>query len=78
MNYWQDSFGFIAVVGACVVYILGLFIVIILDIGPQRKVKHKLMMDFRNIDRFGLRDDNDEHKDEISLKSNKTVSHQTD
>lgn len=69
MNYWQSSFGFIAVIGASVVFFIGLVLSIIFDIRPQKRIKHKLLVDFRNIDRYGLKDDNDEAHDEITLKT---------
>lgn len=54
MNYWQESLGFIAVVGASVTFFIGMIMSIIFDIRPQKRIKHKLLVDFRNIDRYGL------------------------
>ncbi len=54
INYWQDSLGFVAVLGATATYIIGLIFSIIFDIKPQKRIRHKLIRDFRNIDRYGL------------------------
>ena len=60
MNHWQDSMGFIAVLGASVTFLVGLLVSIIFDIRPMKRLKHKLLKDFRNIDKYGLNNINDE------------------
>ncbi|CDW83340.1 proprotein convertase subtilisin kexin type partial [Stylonychia lemnae] len=72
MDFWQESLGFIAVIGASVTFFLGLVISIIFDIKPQKQVKYRLMRDFRNIDRYGLKNDNDEQNDEANLNKDQS------
>ena len=55
MNYWQDSFGFPVIMGAWAAYFIGLILAILCDIRPQYRLRHKLLRDFGNIDRYGLR-----------------------
>lgn len=69
MNYWQESFGFIAVIGAGSIYFIGLILSIIFDIKPQKMMKHKIFRDFRNIDRYGLRTNSELRTDEDSLNA---------
>ena len=67
LNYWQESFGFRAVLAASAVYLIGIFFSVIFDIKPRRNIIFKLKRDFRNIDRYGLKPD-DDLKDEQNLK----------
>ncbi len=53
LDNWQESFGFRAVIGAVIVYVLGMFISIVVDINPRKIILHRLMKDLRNIDRYG-------------------------
>lgn len=44
---------------------IGLFLAIVADIRPKNRLKHKLFKDFRNIDRYGLR--NEEKEEQIDI-----------
>lgn len=70
MNYWQDSFGFIVILGAVGVYALGLLLSIIFDIQPQKKLKFRFMRDFRSIDNHiegKLLDRNETYEDKFKI-----------
>jgi len=54
--------GFFAVVGALTMYSIGIVTAIIWDISPTKKLKQKLMKDFRNIDRYGLNMEEDDRR----------------
>ena len=65
INYWQDSLGFFAVLGALVTYITGMIFSVIADIKPMKRMKHKLIRDFRSIDRYGLNRRDEEVEEEL-------------
>ena len=42
MNYWQDSFGFYAVISVSGMYLISLTIAIICDIRPRKRLRAKI------------------------------------
>lgn len=57
--------GFFAVLGALVTYITGLILSVIADIKPMKRIRHKIIRDFRNIDRYGLNRRDEEVEEEL-------------
>lgn len=57
MEHWQNSFGFRSIIAAGIIYFLGLFFSIVFDIKSKKNIKTKLLRDFRNIDRYGLKEE---------------------
>lgn len=53
LDSWTEGFGFRAVIGAVLIYVVGIFVSIVLDIKPRKRLLLKLMKDLRNIDKFG-------------------------
>lgn len=74
MNYWQDSLGFVAVLGASATFLIGLIFSIIFDIKPQKRIKHKLLKDFRNIDRYGLDKEDEDLEEELVRKEHEDLA----
>ena len=54
VSHWAESLGFRVAIAAGLVYGVGLFIAIIVDIKPRKSLILRLMKDLRDIDRFGL------------------------
>jgi hypothetical protein len=67
MLFWNQSMGFIAVIGAMSLYLVGLLVVIIFDVQPQKRLKYKLTRDFRSMDKY-LYD-----PDELTVSSSNTL-----
>ena len=57
MLYWRESFGFIAVIGAVTLYIVGLAFSLVFDLQPQKRLRYKLMRDFRSFEAYLFKDD---------------------
>lgn len=53
-SHWAESLGFRVAIAVGLVYGVGLFIAIIVDIKPRKSLILRLMKDLRDIDRFGL------------------------
>ena len=64
--------GFIAVLGVMSLYLVGLLIVIIFDVQPQKRVKYRLIRDFRSMDKY-LYD-----PEELTVSSSNTLVTQDD
>ena len=60
MLYWRESFGFIAVLGAVTLYFVGLAFSLVLDLQPQKRLRFKLMRDFRSFEAYLFKDDKDQ------------------
>ena len=70
MKYWSSTLGFIAVIGAVCIYIIGAILAVISDIRALKKLKSRIMKDFRNIDRYGLKPEESDMKGLSSVDPN--------
>ncbi len=52
MNYWRESFGFIAILGAISIYAFGILLSLIFDVQPQKRLVYKLLLNFRSFDTY--------------------------
>ena len=67
MLFWSQSMGFIAVIGVMSLYLVGLLVVVIFDVQPQKRLKYRLIRDFRSMDKY-LYD-----PDELTVSSSNTL-----
>lgn len=50
LNYWKDSFGFLALCGSTSLYLIGLFFSLVADYHVLRRIKRKLILEYEKLE----------------------------
>ena len=75
VSHWAESLGFRVAIAAGLVYGVGLFLSIIVDIKPRKSLILRLMKDLRDIDRFGLHQQQAANEEDSMMEDMDSMPH---